>query len=159
MSEEELRKNDILFQIDMQLYDEFNDKFCEMNEHLGDIYSLRDIEELEQAEKEKERKLLREAIRKLQKENKELTERNLVLEGNKIGYKLAIDKLQKQLDQLKEVDKQICNEELITKDKYQEILKENEELKNKLNSFYGKSATKFISKNIIRKRIDELLGE
>ena len=72
MSEEELRKNDILFQIDMQLYDEFNDKLCEMNEHWGDIYSLSEIEEVKQAEKEKEIKLLREAIKKLEKENKEL---------------------------------------------------------------------------------------
>ena len=30
-----------------------------------------------------------------------------------------------EIDQLKEVDRQICNEELITKDKYQSILEEN----------------------------------
>lgn len=62
---------DILFDIDMQLYDEFNDKFCEMNDNLGDIYSLRDVEEVEKAEKEKEIQLLREAVRKLQKEVEE----------------------------------------------------------------------------------------
>lgn len=62
-------KDDILFKIDMQLYDEFNDTIATMNDHIGDIYSLRDVEEMEQAEKEKERELLREAIRKLQKEN------------------------------------------------------------------------------------------
>ena len=67
MSEEEFRK-DILYQIDMQLYDEFNDKLAEMNDHLGDIYSLRDVEEVEKAEKEKEIKLLRETVRNLQKE-------------------------------------------------------------------------------------------
>ena len=65
--EEELRK-DILFQIDMQLYDEFNDKLATMNDHLGDIYSLRDVEEVEKAEKDKEIELLREAVRNLQKE-------------------------------------------------------------------------------------------
>lgn len=54
MSEEELRK-DILYQIDMQLYDEFNDTLATMNDHLGDIYSLRDVEEVEKAEKEKEK--------------------------------------------------------------------------------------------------------
>lgn len=59
---------DILFDIDMQLYDEFNDKIATMNDHLGDIYSLRDVKEVEKAEKEKEIKLLREAVRKLQKE-------------------------------------------------------------------------------------------
>ena len=57
---------DILFQIDMQLYDEFNDTIATMNDHLGDIYSLRDVEEVEKAEKEKEIKLLREAVKKLQ---------------------------------------------------------------------------------------------
>ena len=69
MSEEE---KDILFDIDMQLYDEFNDKLAAMNDHLGDVYSLRDVEEVEQAEKEKEIELLRGAIKELQKENQEL---------------------------------------------------------------------------------------
>ena len=62
-------ENDILFQIDMQIYDEFNDTIATMNDHLGDIYSYRDIEEVEKAEKEKEIKLLKEAIKKLQIEN------------------------------------------------------------------------------------------
>lgn len=62
---------DILFDIDMQLYDEFNDKIATMNDYLGDIYSLRDVEEVENAQKEKEIQLLREAIRKLQKEVEE----------------------------------------------------------------------------------------
>ena len=62
---------DILFDIDMQLYAEFNDKIATMNDHLGDIYSLRDVEEVEKAEKEEEIKLLREAVRKLQKEVEE----------------------------------------------------------------------------------------
>ena len=68
MTEEEQNKmeKDILFQIDMQLYDEFNDTIATMNDHLGDIYSLRDVEEAEKVEKEKEIKLLREAVKKLQ---------------------------------------------------------------------------------------------
>lgn len=68
MSEEEKTiKNNILFQIDMKLYDEFNDKFCEINEHLGDIYTYKDLEDIKQAESDKERKLLREAIQKQEK--------------------------------------------------------------------------------------------
>lgn len=67
MTEEENKmEKDILFQIDMQLYDEFNDTIATMNDHLGDIYSLRDVEEVEKAEKDKEIKLLREAVKKLQ---------------------------------------------------------------------------------------------
>ena len=57
---------DILFDIDMQLYDEFNDTIATMNDHLGDIYSLRDVGEVEKAEKEKEVQLLREAVKNLQ---------------------------------------------------------------------------------------------
>lgn len=58
--------NDILYDIDMQLYDEFNDKIATMNDYLGDIYSLRDVEEVENAQKEKEIELLRIAVTKLQ---------------------------------------------------------------------------------------------
>lgn len=63
---------DILFDIDMQLYDEFSDKFCEMNDNLGTVYTYKDLDDLEKAEKEKEIQLLREAVRKLQKEVEEL---------------------------------------------------------------------------------------
>lgn len=65
------KSEDILFDIDMQLYDEFNDKFCEMNDNLGTIYTYKDLDDLEKAEKEKEIELLREAVRKLQKEVEE----------------------------------------------------------------------------------------
>ncbi|MBQ2349719.1 MAG: hypothetical protein II393_00350 [Cytophagales bacterium] len=58
--------NDILYDIDMQLYDEFNDKIATMNDYLGDIYSLRDVEEVENAQKEKEIELLRIAVTRLQ---------------------------------------------------------------------------------------------
>lgn len=71
--EEELRK-DILYQIDMQLYDEFNDKFCEINENLGTVYSYKDLEDLKKAESDTERTLLRKAISTLIAENKKLKE-------------------------------------------------------------------------------------
>ena len=70
---EELRK-DILYQIDLQLYDEFNDKFCEINENLGTVYSYKDLEDLKKAESDTERTLLRQAISNLIAENKELKE-------------------------------------------------------------------------------------
>lgn len=58
--------NDILYDIDMQLYDEFNDKIATMNDYLGDIYSLRDVEEVENAQKERKIELLRIAVIRLQ---------------------------------------------------------------------------------------------
>lgn len=69
-------KFDILYDIDMQLYDEFNDKLCEINEHLGDIYTYKDKADVEDAEKSKERQLLREAVKKLQKELEQEKEKN-----------------------------------------------------------------------------------
>lgn len=71
MNEEEL-KRDILFQIDMQLYDKYNKIIAGMNDHLGDIYTYRDIEEVEKAEREEKIDLLTKAIIKLQKEIEEL---------------------------------------------------------------------------------------
>lgn len=67
--------NDILYDIDMQLYDEFNDKIATMNDYLGDVYSLRDVEEVENAQKEREIELLRIAIVKQQKEIESLKEK------------------------------------------------------------------------------------
>lgn len=64
--------NDILYDIDMQLYDEFNDKIATMNDYLGDIYSLRDIEEVENAQKEKEIQLLRVAVTRLENKIKKI---------------------------------------------------------------------------------------
>ena len=97
MNEEEKKamKNDILFQIDMQLYDEFNDTIATMNDHLGDIYSLRDIEEVEKAEKDREIKLLREAIKKQQKELDKLKNKN----------KDLLRKLRNRVKQVKKLEK------------------------------------------------------
>ena len=43
-----------------------------------------------------------------------------------------IDKLQKQLDQLKEVDKQICNEELISEKCVREYYISKDRIRNKI---------------------------
>lgn len=67
MNEEELQR-DILFQIDMQLYYKYNKKIAGMNDHLGDIYTYRDIEEVEQAQKDEKIDLLTKAIKELQEE-------------------------------------------------------------------------------------------
>ena len=95
--------NDILYDIDMQLYDEFNQKIATMNDYLGDIYSLRDVEEVENAKKEKEIELLRIAVIKQQKE----------IELNKA--KIISDSFHKYVG--KKFDK-----EFISKDKLEAIL-------------------------------------
>lgn len=74
---------DILFDIDMQLYDEFNDKIATMNDYLGDIYSLRDVEEVEKAEKEKEIQLLRKAVKE---QSQQIEYLNCIVESDKDNY-------------------------------------------------------------------------
>ena len=81
---EELEK-DVLFQIDTQLYDEFNDKLCKINEYLGDIYTYKDLQVVENAEKERERMLLRGAIKKQGTEINKLKQENEQLKS-KLGY-------------------------------------------------------------------------
>ena len=109
LSEEEKLKTDILFQIDMQLYDEFNDKLCEINEHLGDIYTYKDLQDIENAEKEKERILLREAIKELQKEI----------------YRLQNIK-RKDIQDLINNEKENIYKNYISKDKIREAIKDRE---------------------------------
>lgn len=96
LSEEE--KKDILFQIDMQLYDEFNDKLAEMNDHLGDVYSLRDVEDVEKAEKEMERRLLREAVKSLQNTIKKQSYTNKKMRNKIKTVRKERNKLQKEND-------------------------------------------------------------
>lgn len=109
MREEEKLKTDILFQIDMQLYDEFNDKLCEINEHLGEIYTYKDLQDIENAEKEKERILLREAIKELQKEI----------------YRLQNIK-RKDIQNLINNEKEKIYKNYISKDKIREAIKDRE---------------------------------
>lgn len=128
------KSDDILFDIDMQLYNEFNDKIAIMNDHLGDIYSLRDVEEVEKAEKEKEIKLLREAVRKLQKQIEELQ---------------AINQMQKY--RIEVMDER----ELISRDKVENIIKVKiEEYEEKFKAQNGK---KTINYHLYRIIIDEVL--
>ena len=129
--EEELRK-DILYQIDMQLYDEFNDKFCEINENLGTVYSYKDLEDLKKAESDTERILLRKAISTLIAENKELKEKNKRQQEN---LKITNKKIAAQRGQL-----MMLNKAYIPKSKVEEIIHNNKPhiAQEKLQSLLGK---------------------
>ena len=81
-------------------------------------------------------------IEKLQKENKELKEKNTILGGNKTGLKLAIQELKEENKQLRDSNKQlyemgkqraiqeILNENWVNKDKIRELIKELEKSEN-----------------------------
>lgn len=60
----------IQYDIDMQLYDEFNDEFCRMEEWLDELYSIKDIADLKRLETRRKRELVIEAILKIVEESK-----------------------------------------------------------------------------------------
>ena len=116
-------EEDILFQIDMQLYDEFNDTLATMNDHLGDIYTLRDVEEVEQAEKNKKIQLLTEAIKKQQKEIEDKKEKIYAIA--KTNYTVGM------LDERSQWYKKI-NEKIEILEKLQKEFPNNEEIRIKI---------------------------
>lgn len=48
---------EVLFDIEMQSYMEYNDRIANMYDYLGEIYSLQDIEDIKQAQKDYEEQL------------------------------------------------------------------------------------------------------
>ena len=138
LSDEE--KKDILFQIDMQLYDEFNDKFCEMNDNLGTVYSYKDLDDLEKLEKETEIKLLRQAIEKQSKEIEELKKDKLeLINKNHVVH-------------LKDVEKELREMKKVIDTKNAEI-----ECLNVIHESYKEN--NFISKDKIKAKIEEIKNE
>lgn len=63
---------DIIYQIEMMSYMKYNDMIATANDHIGDIYSYRDIEDMKSAEEHYEKELAYQAITQLQQENKQL---------------------------------------------------------------------------------------
>lgn len=49
---------EVKFHIDMTLYDEFNRSFCNVQEYLDEVYSLRDLEDLQEAEESRRKELV-----------------------------------------------------------------------------------------------------
>lgn len=57
----------VRFEVDMQLYEEFNDEFCAINDHLGEIYGYSDLKDLEEAEKARRKELICDYIKQIEK--------------------------------------------------------------------------------------------
>lgn len=49
---------EVKFHIEMTLYDEFNRSFCNVQEYLDEVYSLRDLEDLQEAEESRKWELV-----------------------------------------------------------------------------------------------------
>ena len=58
MSKWDCLPEEVKFHIDMILYDEFNQSFCNVQEYLGEVYSLRDLEDLQEAEESRRKELV-----------------------------------------------------------------------------------------------------
>lgn len=57
---------DIIYQIEMMSYMNYNDRLCSINEHFGEIYSYQDLQDMEQAQLHYEKDLTYKAIKQLQ---------------------------------------------------------------------------------------------
>jgi len=71
---------DIIMQIEMASYAEYNDTLAMMNDHLGEIYGYSDLKDVEEAQLHYEKELAYKAIKELQQENERLKERVAYLE-------------------------------------------------------------------------------
>lgn len=82
---------DIIFQIEMMSYNEYNYQIASAYDNVGDIYSLKDIEDMQGAQEHYEKKLAYEAIKELQS--------NSVNAMNKLGLLLNDLKINKEKEQ------------------------------------------------------------
>lgn len=84
---------DIIFQIEMASYNKFNDHIATMNDHLGEIYSYKDIEDAKLTQTNFEKEMAYGALRKLQQERFQIKRENLILERYlTLIYDLAYDR-------------------------------------------------------------------
>ena len=139
MNEEEQLQKDILFQIDMHLYNKYNKKIAGMNDHLGDIYTYRDIEEVEQAEKDEKIYLLTKAIKELQKEIENYQILKDDIEGHRIVYVdtpefeenyISKDKIRKEIEEIKNCRLSTCDEQI------NKSLKERYEIEDEICEYF-----------------------
>ena len=57
---------DLIYQIEMMSYIAYNDQLCSINEHLGEIYTYQDLNDIEQAQLQYEKDLSYKVIKQLQ---------------------------------------------------------------------------------------------
>lgn len=105
MDKEEIKFNtddDIIMQIEMMSYMEYNRQIATANEYIGDIYSYRDIKDMESAQEHYEKELSYQAIKQLQqqcKKQKEVIDKAICYVQENTCWELRTSKL---LDILKE---------------------------------------------------------
>lgn len=92
---------DIIYQIEMMSYMEYNDKLCSINEHLGEIYTYQDLNDTEQAQLQYEKDLSYKAIKQLQNQLQQkeniIKEAREYIESNNFLYNRQFEKYDKLL--------------------------------------------------------------
>lgn len=71
---------DIILQISMMSYNEYNDRIASAVDHLGEFYCLKDVEDMEAAKEAYEKECAYKAIKELQEERLKIKRENLILE-------------------------------------------------------------------------------
>ena len=141
MSKEEIKfdlNEDIFLQIAMMSYAKHNDKLCSINEHLGEIYSYKDLVDAEELQEHYEKHLGEIAIKQLQQENKQLKEDFAVLKILQMNTNNILNELEKyykeQLEfiiELPAYTKDIAQEHKVMELCYEDFLNKIQELKEK----------------------------
>lgn len=71
---------DIILQISMMSYNEYNEAIASAVDHLGEFYCLKDVEDMEAAREAYEKECAYKAIKELQEERLKIKRENLILE-------------------------------------------------------------------------------
>ena len=87
MEREKVEKFQYRYDIDMQLFGEFNDTFCTINDHMGEIYGYSDLKDMEDAEKNRHIELLEQKLdKRIDTKNKAIELINRLYEDEEISY-------------------------------------------------------------------------
>lgn len=63
MKQEHLIPEEVLYAIELESYDKFNDTIATMNDHLGDYYTKQDVREWKQAQKHWEQQAIKDYLK------------------------------------------------------------------------------------------------
>lgn len=104
MEREKVEKFQYRYDIDMQLFGEFNDTFCTINDHMGEIYGYSDLKDWEEIEYKRHIELLEQEVDKridMMNELEKWCDEN-IHEDAQYGYNLIdYDDLKSKIKELK----------------------------------------------------------
>lgn len=88
---------DIIMQIEMASYAEYNDTLAMMNDHLGEIYGYSNLNDVEDAQLHYEKELAYKAIKELQQEIERQSKAQVILDDMLANYKQENERLKERV--------------------------------------------------------------